>query len=286
MPGKAILRAFLILALIVTAHSIKPFSIKSITEHLLFSTRSFRFVLPVGLRDKFDHANYLAINLSKSLFEAGEGIQNFAKDMVPDFSLVAIKAQPLDEVNKSATRQRPCPKKSAPAKRVVKPEKNVSPDLPSLVASVNSDEIMPVELPAVPSVKMIPVLAPIYRPCPTKLFPARNIAVAPVRSVELVIAFRKVDCEKREVARGPLIALIESLDVKRAIWITEKRKIEKSEKIGIGLSECEERKTEVEAGEIHIEVAEPEEESMMFQESEETKLNPLSIPFDECSKDL
>src|SRR5262249_16820489 len=137
MAGKAILRAFLILVLIVTAHMIKPFSIKNMTQHLLYSARSFKFVLPVRLRDKFDHANYLAINLSNSLFEAGKGVQNFANDTVADFAFAPIKVQPLDEVNKSATKQKSCPKKSAPAKRTIRTERSSAPDL---VASVNSDE--------------------------------------------------------------------------------------------------------------------------------------------------
>src|SRR5262249_40287978 len=98
MAGKAITRAFLILALIVTAHIVKPFSVKSVTQHLLYSTRSFRLVLPVQLRDKFDRANYMAINLSDKLFESGNGISDFANDVVADLAFAPINVQPLDEV--------------------------------------------------------------------------------------------------------------------------------------------------------------------------------------------
>src|SRR5512145_1295656 len=112
MAGKAIMRAFLILALIVTAHLIRPFSIKNVTQHLLYSTRSFRFVLPAQLREKFDHANYLAISLSNGLFEADEGIRDFTRGMTADLAFAPINVQSLDEVNKSATKQKSSPKKS------------------------------------------------------------------------------------------------------------------------------------------------------------------------------
>src|SRR5262245_53381016 len=136
MSGKAILRAFLILALIATAHLIRPFSIKNVTQHVLYSARSFRFVLPAELREKFDHANYLAVNLSDSLFEAGEGIRDFSRDMAADLEFGPINVQPLEEVNKSATKQKPCQKKSAPAKRVNRAEKRGAADLPALSSLV------------------------------------------------------------------------------------------------------------------------------------------------------
>lgn len=287
MVGKAVIRAFIIFALIVTAHAIKPFSIKSVTQHLLYSTRSFKFVLPDRLQDNFDHANYLAINLSNSLFEAGKGIQNFTGDAASDFRLVAIKAQPLDEVNKSATKQKPCQKKSAPAKRVVKPERSGASDL---IASVNSDEIMPVELPSAPEIVTTPVLAPVVQPCVTKLFPARLIAISQPRPVEVLIALRRSDCEKREAAQGALIALIEeAMGVKLAFRGGDKSKvvkIAKAEKGNLITSECEDRKTEVAAEELEIEIAEPEEEIIAPQTNEEFKLSPLSEPFEKCSKDL
>jgi len=286
MVGKAVTRAFFILALIVTAHAIKPFSIKSVTQHLLYSTRSFKFVLPARLRDNFDHANYLAINLSNSLFEAGKGIQNFAKDTAADFGLVAIKVQPLNEVNNSATKQKPGPKKSSSAKRVIKTERS---DIPDLVASVNSDEIMPVELPPAPAVEAIPIIAPYVQPCVTKLFPAKLtslVAAAPPRPVEVMIALRKSDCEKREIMQGVLIHLIERANelnrLEAAIRLVGKPK---AEKVSVIASECEDQKTEVVAEELQIEVAEPEEEMMWLQNTEEMMPNPLSTPFEKCSRE-
>src|SRR5215813_10192861 len=125
MAGKAILRAFLILALIVTAHLIRPFSIKNVTKQALYSARSFRFALPAQLRDKFDHANYLAVNLSNSLFEADEGIRDFTRVMTTDLAFMPIDVQPVRESAKSATKQKSSPKKSAPAKQIVRLDKRV-----------------------------------------------------------------------------------------------------------------------------------------------------------------
>ena len=223
MAGKAITRAFLILALIVTAHMIKPFSIKSVTQHLLYSTKSFRFVLPTQLRDRFDHANYLAINLSNSLFEADEGIRDFAKGVTADLAFGPINVQPLDEVNKSATKQKSCPKKSAPAKRVIRTDKRSATDsaglagLPSaysLVASVNSDEITRIVAPPAPVIAA--TVVPMVPPCNLQVFPAR-IAAAQHRPFEILLAFRKVDCEKRDAERKARIAWIEDVKATKGV---------------------------------------------------------------------
>src|SRR5262249_30909269 len=182
MAGKAITRAFLILALVVTAHIIRPFSIKSVTQHLLYSSKSFRFVLPAQLRERFDHVNYLAISLMIRLFVADDVVRDFAKVVTADFVFGPINVQPLDEVNKSATRQKSCPKKSAPAKRVIRTEKRYATDptglaslagSSNLIASVNSDEIPMIKFPSVPAVES--AVAPMVQPCLTKFIPARVI---------------------------------------------------------------------------------------------------------------
>src|SRR5262245_9261102 len=293
MAGKAIVRAFLILALIGAAHMIKPFSIKSVTQHLLYSTRSFRFVLPVGLRDKFDHANHLAINLSNSLFEAGDGTGDLAYGVASDFAFGPINVQPLDEVNKSATRQKSCPKKSAPAKRVIRPEKRSTSDLISmsgLVARVNPDRIapiqdrvMPIELPPAPVIDAIPVIAPIMEPCLTKFFPARMTPAALIRPVEAMIALQKKECEKRDAAPKARITWVnDGKDVKATFLIIGKTR---AKKIGLGGSECEERKIEVTSDEIEIEIVEPEEDVIAPQTNEELKAGSFYEAFEKCSRE-
>jgi hypothetical protein len=281
MAGKAILRAFLILALIGTAHLIKPFSIKNVTLHALYSARSFRFVLPAQLRDKFDHANYLAVNLSDGLFEADEGIRDFTKDMAADLSFGPINVQPLDEVNKSATKQKPCQKKSAPAKRINSTEKRGvvdSPTLSGMVAIAHSNEIRLVELSPAPALATV---APLVPRCLTRFFQARINATAPVRSIEAALTLRKRDCEKREADQKARIAWIEDeTGAKSAIWVVEKSG---ARKIRLGVSECADQRAEATAEAVEIEIM--KEDSVAPRAAEETKASSLSAPFAKCSKD-
>lgn len=280
MAGKAIMRAFLILALIVTAHLIKPFSIKNVTQHLLYSARSFRFVLPAQLREKFDHANYLAINLSNGLFEADEGIRDFTRGITADLAFVPINVQPLDEVNKSATKQKSCPKKSAPAKRVKRTEKRGAADQPalsSLVAIAHLDEIRLVELP--PPQVIEATVAQFVPPSLTKFFPARMTATAPIRPVEAAFTLRRKDCEWRRADQKARVARIEDgTGAKGAIWVVEKFG---ARKIALGVSECEDQ--EVTAGEVEIEIMKAD--SVAPRAAEESKASTLSAPFAKCSKD-
>jgi len=282
MAGKAILRAFLILALVATAHLIRPFSIKNVTQHALYSARSFRFVLPAQLRDKFDHANYLAVNLSNGLFEADEGIRDFTRGMAADLAFGPINVQPLEEVNKSATKQKPCQKKSSPAKRVNRNEKRGvidSPTLSSMVATARSYEIRLVELP--PAQMIDATVAPLVPPCLTRLFQARINASAPIRPIEAVLALRKRDCEKREADQKARRACIESeTGVKGAIWVVEKSGVRK---INLGASECEDRRADTTTEEVEIEIMKPD--SAAPRAAEESRVSPLSAPFAKCSKD-
>jgi hypothetical protein len=282
MAGKVILRASLVLALIITAHLIKPFSIKNVTQHLLYSARSFRFALPDQLRDKFDHANYLAVNITNGLFEADEGIRDFTRGMTADLVFRPIDVQPLDEVNKSATKQRPTPKKSAPAKRINRIEKKGfidPPILSSLIAFADANEIRWVEMsPArVIEAKGLPLTSL----CVSKPLPAGITATAPISSIEAAFTPRKRDCEKRETDQKARITWIENEEVtKGAFWVVEKSGIRK---INIRVLEPEEEKfeatsEEVETGNMRVEPISP-------QVTEEPKAISPSSPFVKCHKD-
>jgi hypothetical protein len=282
MAGKAILRVFLILALVATAHLIRPFSIKNITRHALYSARSFRFALPAQLRDKFDHANYMAVNLSDGLFEADEGIRDFTMDMAADLWFGPINVQPLEEVNKSATKPKPSQKKSAPAKRVNRPEKRSvadSPALSSLVAIARLDEVRMVELP--PAQALEAMITPVIPPCLIKIFPARINVPAPVRSIEAVLELRKRDCEKRESNQKGRVTWIKAeTGVKSAIWVVEKSD---AEKINLGVSECEDQPAEAAAGGGEIEIIRTD--SVTPRAAEESRASSFSAPFLKCPKD-
>jgi hypothetical protein len=282
MAGKTILRAFLVLALIITAHLIKPFSIKNMTQHLLYSARSFRFALPAQLRDKFDHASYLAVNLSNSVFEADEGIRDFTGAITMDVAFMPINVQPLDEGAKSATKQKSSPKKSAPAKQVIRIDRRgpaEPPILPSLIALAHMDEIRLVEF---SQARMIETtVSPLIPPCLTKLIPARITVAAPVRSIEVALTPRKRDCEKREADQKARITWIEDeTGAKSAFWVVEKSG---ERKTSLSASEPEDQKTEAAAGETGTENMGAE--SGMPRAAEEPKPRPFSSPFAKCPKD-
>lgn len=275
MADKAIMRAFLILALIVTAHLIKPFSIKNVTQHLLYSARSFSFVLPSQLREKFDHANYLAINLSNGLFEADEGIRDFTRGMTAELAFGPINVQPFDEVNKSATKQKPCQKKSTPARRVKKLEKRGADQLAlsNLVAIARTDEIRLVEL---PSPRMIEVAAaPFVPPDLTKFFPARLTVNAPIGPIEAAFKLRRKECERLEADQKARTDRINAeIEAKGVIWVVEKFD---PRKVALSVSECETQEVTAEE-EIKEDVVAP-------QAAEESKSSSFLSPFAKCSKD-
>jgi hypothetical protein len=268
--------------LVATAHLIRPFSIKSITRHALYSARSFRFVLPAQLRDKFDHANYLAVNLSDGLFEADEGIRDFTRDMAADLWFGPINVQSLEEVNKSATKPKPCQKKSAPAKRVNRPEKRSVADsavFSSMVAIARFDEVSVIELP--PAQTLEAKIVPVIPHCLIKLFPARINVPTPVRSIEAVFALRKRDCENRESNQKGRVAWIKAeTGVKSAIWVVEKSKAEKN---NLGVSECEDQPSETTAEEVEMEIIRTD--SVTPRAAEESKSSSFSAPFAKCAKD-
>src|SRR5262245_1255060 len=72
MIGQAVARTLLVITLIVTAHALKPFSFKNVTNHFLHSARSLAFFLLDSARTNFDHANQLAMTFSNSVFENGQ----------------------------------------------------------------------------------------------------------------------------------------------------------------------------------------------------------------------
>jgi hypothetical protein len=202
--------------------------------------------------------------------------------MVADLAFGPINVQPLDEVNRSATKQRPCQKKSAPAKRVNRTEKRGAADLPalsSLVAIARSSEIRLVELPPAQAFEVNVV--PINPPCLMKLFPARINSAALLRPIEAALALRKRDCEKREADQKARIAWIEDESgAKSAIWIIEKSD---ARKINPGVSECENQRTEAPAEEAEVENMRTDFAAP--RAAEEPKASPLSAPFAKCYRD-
>lgn len=75
MASKAIQRTLLIVALVATAHLLKPFSLWNVTTHLIHSASSFSFILPDSAAGSLEQASYLATALDNGfrMMEARQG---------------------------------------------------------------------------------------------------------------------------------------------------------------------------------------------------------------------
>ncbi|MGH9839698.1 MAG: hypothetical protein ACREEM_13030 [Blastocatellia bacterium] len=166
MLGTILIRLLLVLAVIWTAHLFRPFSVKNVTQHLLYSTRSFAFVLPAQARTNFSQASNLALNLSNSLFffEARQSVggdEGLLLAMQPSQESLqpALKIWPPDETAKPCRKPKPAPKRSAPAKRIERTERNeVAIADVAVDAPVAADE--PAAAPAIEEVAAPPVALP------------------------------------------------------------------------------------------------------------------------------
>ncbi|HKX29222.1 MAG TPA: hypothetical protein VJ302_16115 [Blastocatellia bacterium] len=69
MNSQAVARIFLVITLIVTAHIIKPFSVRNVSYHLMSATKSFVYFLPDSTRSSLNQANQLVTTLGHSLLE-------------------------------------------------------------------------------------------------------------------------------------------------------------------------------------------------------------------------
>ncbi len=69
MASKIAIRTLLIAALVVTAHTIKPFSFNNVALKALGTAKSLSFALPEAAAERIEHAYYLAQTYGKGLFD-------------------------------------------------------------------------------------------------------------------------------------------------------------------------------------------------------------------------
>src|SRR5437016_4776177 len=84
MASKAIQRTLLIVALLATAHLVKPFTLRSVATHLIHSATSFSFILPDSAAGSLEQANYLATALDNGfrMMEARQELNWTRKESV------------------------------------------------------------------------------------------------------------------------------------------------------------------------------------------------------------
>jgi hypothetical protein len=98
MLGQTVARILVVITLIVTAHAIKPFSVKNITSHFLYSSRSLAFILPDSARSGFDQANKLALTLSDSLFSNENTGLLWTKRKDANSNRLAMNSKPMPDI--------------------------------------------------------------------------------------------------------------------------------------------------------------------------------------------
>ncbi|MBS1786699.1 MAG: hypothetical protein JST85_03205 [Acidobacteria bacterium] len=89
MASKIVFRTLLVAALLVTAHTIKPFSLNNVALQALGTARSLSFALPGTAAENIEHAYYLAQTYGKGLFD-DDAASLWAKPNLFQSELVAV----------------------------------------------------------------------------------------------------------------------------------------------------------------------------------------------------
>jgi hypothetical protein len=169
MVGTIVIRAMLVIALIATAHIIKPFSITGTVDRMLVVAGAVSDYLPEETRIGFNHANFLAMSLSRSLFggrcfDGAEANDVLAMRVVqPAQPTRAAKVWPPTELEKPGRKVKPAPRRSGPAKRIDRIESN---NIATLV-SAGDDRVLWDETPITGAAAMKASLPETALPAPT-----------------------------------------------------------------------------------------------------------------------
>lgn len=163
MASKIVIRTMLVAALVVTAHTIKPFSFGNVTLHALGAARSISFVLPEAAADRIEHAHYLAQTYGKGLFDDDavsiwakqnsfrSGLVAFANSVELSNSIDPNADAEIKDVKSSDPSRKPAQKR--PVKRI-KRDENREEDS----GCSKTNEIA--QLPDVPMIKAVAMLQP------------------------------------------------------------------------------------------------------------------------------
>ncbi|MFN0086188.1 MAG: hypothetical protein ACKVX9_12445 [Blastocatellia bacterium] len=226
MSSILVIRTLLVVVLFVTAHVIRPFSIKNVTRHLLYSTRSFAFVLPGQKRAEFDTANDLALSLSDGWFQSGA--RRFVEAPAaagPDSWQLALKLVTLDGANRVISAPKPEGKRAAPARRMPRVDRIDSDDL---IAGIGWNEEAAGE--EAPASEALPVNedsseesapAPMWTP-PTAARTGAEMKATPIAFLlPSLNAIRKIDCRRQETPIVKLIALTDGKAVRLSLRLAQ-----------------------------------------------------------------
>src|ERR1051326_2132265 len=151
---KAVIQVALVVALVLAANAIKPFSLGNVAMHTLAAARSFSFVLPEAAVERIEHANYLAQAYGKSWLDGGGNNSTWTKENALRSGLLAsnISAESFDEgETKDEKAEEPARKPTAP-KRSSRHVKHDGHDDHDEVSECNTKSQEVARLPVLPPV--------------------------------------------------------------------------------------------------------------------------------------
>ncbi|MFN0107328.1 MAG: hypothetical protein ACKVZH_00615 [Blastocatellia bacterium] len=161
MASKIVIRFMFIAALVVTAHTIKPFSLGSVSTQALGIAQSFSFVLPEAAAERIKHAHYLAHLYGKGLFDdetSPEWVKQNLQNLLPANLVAVSNAVELnDDAEIKDVRAGDLNRKSAPKRPVKRVKRDDTRDEDS-GCSKNSEIT---HLPEVRSLKAVALVQPI-----------------------------------------------------------------------------------------------------------------------------
>jgi hypothetical protein len=224
MVSKAIQRTLLIVALVATAHLLKPFSLRNVATHLIHSATSFSFILPDSAAGSLEQANYLATALDNgfrmmearqesSWTQKGSVLNETAftsnlmppqtqSDNVRSFTAVSPCRDAAKTVTKTLAKAKPRAAKKLIAMSVAKPvEKPV--EKASAVA-----QALAVSLPALEIEKVIAVnlsAAKAQLPSIPSVSPTHHITAA-----NFIVASPRKSCQMEEIKPQPPLSRAEA----------------------------------------------------------------------------
>lgn len=227
MASKAIQRTLLIVALLATAHVVKPFSLRSVATHLIHSATSFSFILPGSAAGSLEQADYLATALDNG-FRMMEARQEsnwtrkesdwvnqttFASNLMPPqtqsdnvkpFTASLPCRDAAKTVTKTVTKAKPRPAKRLIALGVTKSEEKAVENvlvagqaLANNLPAIEIENMIAVSLPTIKTqLPPFPKVSPNHRVTAANSIVAASSKTCPMEEIKLLPLTRE-DAEQR-----------------------------------------------------------------------------------------
>lgn len=202
MTGQAVIRTVFVIALMITAHAIKPFSLDNVTTQMLSTARSLSFVLPEAAVASIEHANFLAAALGVGAHEAQDSsMKPLLGATLAQQVLADVQIAP-EEVGQPVKKGK-IVKRLAALKRAVRASQ---PELASIIATQAPVALLPV-VPALDEAQLL-LARPVIHAF-TQSLPFTVLHEVSAWSASLSFMSRQTDCEPRDAKSVRMVAIFE-----------------------------------------------------------------------------